>query len=76
MTYPLRLELFPALGDSDWVAEDGIILPELQLGERRPTSEEIQHGRHESLLLAAELDTSGSLDGALELKLASLSGAG
>ena len=71
-TYPLRLELLPALRDSDRVAEDSIVLPELQLGERRPASEEVQDGRHEGPLLAAELDASGGVDGALELKLAGL----
>ena len=72
MTYPLRLEFTPALCDSDGVAEDGIIFPELQLGKRRPASEEIQHRRHKSPLLVAELNTSGCLDSALELKLAGL----
>jgi len=73
-TVPLRLELLPALCDGDGIAEDSIVLPELQLGERRPTSKEVQHGRHEGPLLAAELDASGGVDGALELKLASLLG--
>lgn len=74
MTYPLRLKLLPALCDSDRVAEDSIVFPELQLGKRRPAGEEIQHGRHNSPLLVAELDASGGLDGALELELASLGG--
>ena len=73
MTYPLRLELLPALCNGNGVAEDSIILPELKLGKRWPASEQIQHGRHKSLLLAAELDASGGLNGALELELASLS---
>jgi len=73
-TYPLRLEFAPALCDGDGVAEDSIILPKLQFSKRGPASKEVQHGRHESLLLAAELNTSGGLDGALELELASLGG--
>ena len=76
MTYPLRLKLLPALCDSDRVAKDSVVLPELQLGKRRPASEEVQHRRHKSLLLTAELDARSGLDGALELELASLSGAG
>lgn len=73
-TYPLRLELLPALSDGDRVCEDGIVLPELQLGKRRPASEEVEHGRDKGLLLAAELDASGGLDGALELELAGIVG--
>jgi len=68
----LRLELLPALCDGDRVSEDGIVLPELQLGKRRPSSEEVQDGRHDGLLLAAELNASGGLNGALELELAGL----
>jgi hypothetical protein len=74
MTYPLRLELLPALCDGDGVAEDGIVFPELQLGKRGPASEEVQDGRHDGPLLAAELDTSGGGDGALELELTGLLG--
>jgi hypothetical protein len=73
-TIPLRLKLLPALCDGDRVTEDGIVLPELQLGKRGSASEEVQYRRHNSPLLVAELDTSGGLDGAFELKLAGLSG--
>jgi hypothetical protein len=41
-TYPLRLVLLPALCDSDGIAEDGIVRPELELGKRRPAGEEVQ----------------------------------
>jgi len=39
---PLRLVLFAAFCDGEWVGELGVVLPELQLGEGRAACEEIE----------------------------------
>jgi hypothetical protein len=51
----LRLKLFPALGYGDGVGEDGVVLPELQLGERWSAGEQVKHRGDKSSLLAPVL---------------------
>lgn len=75
VAHPLGLVLLPALGNSDGIAEDAVILPELELSERGPASEEIQDRGHNGPLIAAELDARCGLDvSALELELANVAG--
>lgn len=70
-TYPLGFILLPSFGDSDRIGEYSIVLPELQLRERRSTSEEVQHGGNNGPLVTAELNARRSLNvSALELQLA------
>jgi len=74
-TYPLRLKLLPALGYGDGVGEDGVVLPELQLGERWSAREQVKHRGDKSSLLAAEVDAGCGLDvGVFELELAGVGG--
>jgi hypothetical protein len=71
----LRLKLFPALGYGDGVGEDGVVLPELQLGERWSAGEQVKHRGDKSPLLAAEVDARRGLDvGVLELELSCVGG--
>jgi hypothetical protein len=71
----LRLKLFPALGYGDGVGEDGVVLPELQLGERWSAGEQVKHRGDKSSLLAAEVDARRGLDvGVLELELSGVGG--
>lgn len=59
---PLRLELLAALGNGQRVREGGIIFPELQFGERRATSEEVEDAAYECLLVVGERDAGAGLD--------------
>lgn len=53
----MRLVLLATFGNGDGVLESGLVVPELQLGQRRVTSEEVQDTSNKGLLLAAQLNT-------------------
>lgn len=69
-TYPLSLELLATLRMVDRVGEDTIIVPQLQLRERRATSKQVENAAHQGALLRAQLNTRRSLNiRALNLEL-------
>ena len=54
--------MFPSLGDGQGIDEFSLILPELELCQRRPSSEEIEDGADECLLLGGEFYARGGGD--------------
>jgi len=59
---PLSLVLLAALGDCERVCELGVILPELELGERRASSEQVEDGADDGSLVLAEVDPGSRLN--------------